>query len=118
MKTILELIRAHTAFDEEIHADTPISSLSLDSLSFINLLVAIEEEYGVEFGDEELTRDRYASAGDLISAVEKRRRRKSRAAFPKRGRRPPVFRPFCGNERKNARLKYGGGKCRGKFWTA
>lgn len=85
MKTILELIRAHTAFDEEIHADTPISSLSLDSLSFINLLVAIEEEYGVEFGDEELTRDRYASAGDLISAVETKTEEKKQGGVPEKG---------------------------------
>lgn len=69
----LTLLREHCALEEkEITPETPLESLSLDSLSFIALLVGLEEEFGVEFEDEELLLSAWERVGELQKRIEEK----------------------------------------------
>jgi len=46
--------------------------LTLDSLDALELAIGVQDEFGVEFTDEEI--DQINTVGDLVDAVEKRRR--------------------------------------------
>ena len=68
---IIELIREACALTEsDISEDSELRLLSLDSLSFIGLLVAIETEFDIVFDDERLNIQDYIYVSNLIAAVE------------------------------------------------
>ena len=70
----LALLREHCALEEEeITPETPFESLSLDSLSFVALLVGLEKEFDMEFDDEELVFSAWTRAGDLEKRIEEKR---------------------------------------------
>ena len=71
---VVEIIKNYLDTDEIVSPESIISALSLDSLSFIEALVQIEDEFGIEFPDDMLTRNKYdtladiaATAGELIA---------------------------------------------------
>ena len=53
--------------------DTELKDLNLDSLSFIAVIVGLEEAFGFEFKDEELNVYGYRTVRDLLSRVQKSR---------------------------------------------
>jgi acyl carrier protein len=67
----MQIIRECCALTEDgITAETEIKAVSLDSLSFIQLIVSLETEFGIEFDDERLDIYAYEAVNDVISAVE------------------------------------------------
>lgn len=71
---IIEIIRNACALEEkEITPQTEFSDLSLDSLSFIEVIVNIEREYEIEFNDEKLNIYDWKTVEDLSHYVEERR---------------------------------------------
>lgn len=46
--------------------------LDLDSIETMQVLCLLEETYGIVFGDEELTRERFATADSLIELVNEK----------------------------------------------
>ena len=71
---VLGILRENCAGGELPRAESELSALNLDSLSFIAALVGIEEAFGVEFDAEELNMKDYETAGDLIAAVRRKKR--------------------------------------------
>jgi acyl carrier protein len=78
MKTELRRILAESA-----RLDTPIDSLSdsddlyaagLSSLATVHVMLAIEDEFGIEIPDHMLTRRLFSSIDSLAAAVEELRR--------------------------------------------
>ena len=69
IKRITELVQTACACTENIELETPIGEISLDSLSFIELIVSIEEEFEIQFEDEDLNIRDYATVGDLFDKV-------------------------------------------------
>jgi acyl carrier protein len=68
---LIELIREACALTEEnITAESEIRSLSLDSLSFIQLVVNLEAEFNIEFPDEALDWNAYETVSDLVDKVK------------------------------------------------
>ncbi|WP_329161501.1 phosphopantetheine-binding protein [Streptomyces anulatus] len=69
---ILRLIRSQIP---DIFAERPLSEdadlwqAGMDSLSSVAVVVAVEEEYDVEFPDELLTREVFSSAAAISAAV-------------------------------------------------
>lgn len=72
--TILRILRENCALpEEEVFESSVLSELSLDSLSFIDALVKIEEISGIEFDMEELDLSRWERVEDIIRSVEEKK---------------------------------------------
>lgn len=67
---VIQLLRDACALPEEIGEDTQLQSLSLDSLSFIEFLVNVENEFGIEFEPEDLVRERWNTVGEFIKEID------------------------------------------------
>lgn len=67
---IIKLIKNKVLFDENVNLNTKLTDLSLDSLSFIELLLEIEEMYKIEFNDSSLYIDNYKTVNDLINKIK------------------------------------------------
>lgn len=71
---IVRILRENCALpDEEVFESSVLSELSLDSLSFIEALVKIEEISGIEFDMEELDLARWERVEDIIRSVEEKK---------------------------------------------
>lgn len=67
-----DLLRQRLAFlpaDEELTADLPLGDYGLDSMGIVDLMVSLEDAYGVRFVDELLTLETFATPGVLWSAL-------------------------------------------------
>lgn len=69
---IINIINDNLALKEEVKENTNLSNLSLDSLSFINALVTIEEVFSITFNDEELNIDNFKNISDLVNLVKRK----------------------------------------------
>lgn len=69
---IINIIDDNLALKEEVKENTNLSNLSLDSLSFINALVTIEEVFSITFNDEELNIDNFKNVSDLVNLVKRK----------------------------------------------
>ncbi|GAA1329915.1 phosphopantetheine-binding protein [Saccharothrix algeriensis] len=71
-----ELLRAYLPLlrdDAPLAQGTPLADLGLDSLSTVGLLVDVEDAFGVQFPDDALVPDTFATASSLWSAVARQR---------------------------------------------
>lgn len=72
-KEALELIGEVCAGEEEkLNEESLFALLSIDSLSFVELVVKAEDKFGIQFEDEELTVYAWERVRDFIDAVEKK----------------------------------------------
>lgn len=72
-KETLELIGEVCAGEEEnLSEESLFALLSIDSLSFVELVVKAEDKFGIRFEDEELTAYAWERVRDFIDAVEKK----------------------------------------------
>lgn len=69
---IIEIVLSACALKEEADERTELKNLSLDSLSFVSVIVKLEDAFGIEFELEELNIDEWKNVGDLIKAVEEK----------------------------------------------
>lgn len=59
--------------DAPLAPGTPLADVGLDSLSTVGLLVDVEDTFGVEFPDDALGPDTFATASSLWSVVVRQR---------------------------------------------
>lgn len=69
---IIEIIRNACAIDEEVAPDSELKLLSLDSLTFVNIVIEIEDMYEIEFEIDELGIFDWKTVGDIIDSVEEK----------------------------------------------
>ena len=69
---IVNIIKDNLAIKEEVKENTNLINLSLDSLSFINTLVTIEEVFSITFNDEELNINNFKNVSDLVNLVKRK----------------------------------------------
>ncbi|MFF2536990.1 phosphopantetheine-binding protein [Streptomyces cyaneofuscatus] len=55
--------------ERPLSGETDLWESGMDSLSSVSVIVAVEEEYDVEFPDELLTREVFSSAAAIAAAV-------------------------------------------------
>ena len=67
---VIEIIKNACAIDEEVTPESELKLLSLDSLSFVGIIVKLEEEFEVEFDLDELGVLDWKTVGDIITGVE------------------------------------------------
>lgn len=82
LQTVITLIRKTTGLppSTDISSDTPILStgLCLDSITILELLLAMEQHFGIELDAGELSKTKaLASVGTLVAFVETKRQRLS-----------------------------------------
>lgn len=69
---IISIIQKGCALEETVSPESELKALSLDSLSFVAVLVAIEEEFQIEFELDELDRNAWNTVADVIKAAEEK----------------------------------------------
>lgn len=69
---IISSIRKGCALEEAVSPESELKALSLDSLSFVAVLVAIEEEFQIEFELDELDMGAWNTVADVIKAAEEK----------------------------------------------
>ena len=66
---VIKLIEENCALNEQIHEDNFFYELSLDSLSYVSLIVEIEEMFHIEFEDEFLVYNSQQTIREFIAVV-------------------------------------------------
>lgn len=66
---IIEIVQKACALPEDITENTALRSLSLDSLSFVEMLVELENAFGVEFDIDAFDALYNGTVGDVAAAV-------------------------------------------------
>ena len=69
---IIEILQKACALEEDISFESELSLLSLDSLSFVNVIVELEEAFGIEFELDELNIFAWDTVGDIIKCMEEK----------------------------------------------
>jgi acyl carrier protein len=71
-----EVLRPHLVLldrDQPVAPETELRDMGVDSLSLIEVLVAVENTFGVEFPDEFLVAETFRTPGSLWAAICKLR---------------------------------------------
>lgn len=72
-KKILEIMEEKTGMkelSENINFELELKDAGINSISFINIVVSIEIEFGFEFGDSDLDYKKYSTLKSLVTYVE------------------------------------------------
>ena len=67
---IMSIIRNACAIEEEVTIDSELKLLSIDSLTFVSIVVELEDEFGVEFEIDELDVFNWKTVKDIVDSVE------------------------------------------------
>ena len=68
---IIEILYENLSEDiRSIDMDTQIANLQISSLLFIQIVVAIEEEFGIEFSDDRLEAETFSTVLSLAQYVD------------------------------------------------
>ena len=67
---IIQIIKDACALDEDIEIDSSLDVLSIDSLTFISVIVRIEEVFNIEFDWDQLDIKKWKKVKDLICIIE------------------------------------------------
>jgi acyl carrier protein len=68
------VVRKHLSFlraEDPLPPEKSLRELGLDSLAAIDLLLDLEQTFGVVFPDEELTEETFRTAANIAAAVER-----------------------------------------------
>lgn len=68
----IKLIEEKFQLKIDQHLDEDLSALGLNSIMFIQLVVAVEEHFGISFEDENLLIDNFNTCLDIIQYTESR----------------------------------------------
>ena len=67
---IIEVIHNACALEEKVTEESILEMLSLDSLTFVSIIVALENEFEIEFDIEKLNINNWETVQDIIEIVE------------------------------------------------
>lgn len=71
-ETVINIIRNACALNEEVSENSELNTLSIDSLSFVNAIVELEEAFGISFDIDELNVAQWHTVTDIIHSMEER----------------------------------------------
>ena len=71
-KRIINIVSKACALEEKVTEESELKLLSLDSLSFIEVLIDIEEEFEITFDVEELGFYNWETVSDIVNSVEEK----------------------------------------------
>ena len=65
-----EILKNANVKTEGITIDTPLKTMGLDSLDLVEIVMAVEEKYSIEFSEDELTT--LVTVKDFVDAIDKK----------------------------------------------
>ena len=71
-ENIIKIIRDACALEENVTEESKLNELSLDSLSFIEVIVEIEEMFAIEFDLEDLDIKKWVTVSDIIKYISEK----------------------------------------------
>jgi acyl carrier protein len=73
-RELLEILRRDVlATDREIGPGTDLFDLGLDSMAIMQLLLLIEDEFGIALDPTDLSRDNFRNPGQIVRLLESKR---------------------------------------------
>ena len=70
--TLFSILENKLTIDKKMYAsELTLKELGMTSLSFVKIVVAIEEEFDIEFDDNDFEMDKFTFVDDLISYIFK-----------------------------------------------
>jgi acyl carrier protein len=69
-EAIYNVIKQKINKSATINDDTTLVEVGIDSIDFINMVIALEEEFDIRFEDMQLIYDNYETLGQLVSVVQ------------------------------------------------
>jgi acyl carrier protein len=70
---IIEVLKSVLEIDgAEINENTEMKEFGINSISFIKLIIAVEEEFGIEFDDQDLEYDKFATVASITAYVKEK----------------------------------------------
>ncbi|MDR0404892.1 MAG: acyl carrier protein [Oscillospiraceae bacterium] len=69
-ETIYDVIKRNVSHSAVINDDTSLLEIGIDSVEFITMIIALEEEFNIRFEDTQLVYDNYKTIGQLVSIIE------------------------------------------------
>lgn len=54
----------------EINGDTKFSELGINSLNYIKIVVSLEDEFEIEFADQDLDYSKYTCVADIVAYIK------------------------------------------------
>lgn len=57
------------SFEKSISIHTRLSNLNIDSLLFVEMLIKLENEFNIQFRQEELVLSAFKTVGDLVDCI-------------------------------------------------
>lgn len=71
IKLLADVLHSNVDDIDSIRSDVPLSDIGLDSLSFVEFIVALENKYNIEVYDSDLIFENFASINAIFSTLEK-----------------------------------------------
>lgn len=68
-KTVLDIIKNELEIEEKIDMSLPMTDIGIDSIRLMMLIVNIEEEMDIEFGDD-VVLGNIVTLNDLVKTIE------------------------------------------------
>lgn len=71
---VIEIIKRAVNIPKEtnLNLETPINNLQINSLNFLKIIVDIEEEYDIEFDDEELNFEEFNTIKAFVEHIKEK----------------------------------------------
>jgi acyl carrier protein len=69
-EAIYNVIKKNIINSVDVNDDTSLLEIGIDSIGFITMIIALEEEFNIRFEDMQLVYDNYRTIGQLVSVVQ------------------------------------------------
>lgn len=70
-KKVTSIIKSLSFYDDEILLSDKLEDLGIDSLSRVDLIIAVEDKFGMQFEMSELDSSQWETVGELVDLVTK-----------------------------------------------
>lgn len=70
MKELIYKVIQNNKKNLDINDNTTFAELGIDSIEFIEIIIALEEEFNIRFEDMQLVYDNYQTVGQMVCTVQ------------------------------------------------
>ena len=68
---VIKIVSDLTVMDEELSLDERLAEIGIDSLKMVELVVSLEDEFGIQFSDSDLDPSGWLTIADVAVLVSK-----------------------------------------------